>query len=54
MLVVEDMDRRPIAELELQQPRYDASLAVRRYAPRGSVRFRTVSLRSRQKPVPTN
>jgi Recombinase/Recombinase zinc beta ribbon domain len=32
MLRVEDQDRRRIAELELQQAQYDASLAERRYA----------------------
>ena len=32
MLRDEDQDRRRIAELELQQAQYDASLAERRYA----------------------
>ena len=32
MLKDEDQDRRRIAELELQQAQYDASLAERRYA----------------------
>jgi hypothetical protein len=32
MLKEEDSDRRRVAEMELQQARYDASLAERRYA----------------------